>query len=144
CDAPRERREAARVRRQPDRVGRQVDTDVERKGARLQFGFQYAAQPLQMRTGPEQVLVAELAVLQPDAAAREHQHAVGTIPELEAGAEPCQGEEQLDVPALRVLLQRQVLRRPAAHRQPFAQVSRSGTMRLKTGAPGLDSLRSAT
>ena len=67
-----------------------------------------------------------------------------TIPELEAGAEPCEGEEQLDVPALRVLLQRQVLRRLARHRQVFAQVSRSGTIRLKTGATCFESLRSAT
>ena len=123
---------------------RQVHANLERKGARLQLGFQNGAQPLQMRPGPEQVLVAELAVLQPDAAAREHQHAVGTIPKLEAGAEPCQRKKQLDVPALRVLLQRQVLRRLAGHPQLFAQVSRSGTIRLKTGATCFESLRSAT
>src|SRR5437660_3414836 len=93
-----------------------------------------------------QILVVELAVLQSDATVGENENAVGTVAELELGPEPGQIEEQLDVPALGVLLQREVLRGPSGHHRPplFTHVSRKGTIRLNTGSPCFESLESAT
>ena len=69
----------------------------------------------------------------------------GRSPNSMVALSPASSQEQLNVPALRGLLQQEVLRWLSDHGQPppFPHVSRSGTIRLNTGAPSLESLGSA-
>src|SRR5712664_2077056 len=127
------------------RQGGEVDLDVDVEASRFQLVQQHLPEPLQVRPGCLQTLIVQLTVLQPEATVGEDEDAVGAVAQLDGGPQPGKLQEQLDVPALRGLLQQEVLRWLSDHGQPppFPHVSRSGTIRLNTGAPSLESLGSA-